>query len=83
MMNRITFTRTPNCATPEQYQAWRQIARRILPGNAGFCEDCTPEYAVEMRLQGRCEHPEIIFDEHGNGCVPTAYRLNKLNQEQA
>lgn len=79
-MNRITFTRTPKCATPLQYAAWKQLARRILPGHAGFCEDCTPEYAAEMRLCGLCEHPEVIFDHNGDGKLPTYYQLRKLEQ---
>jgi hypothetical protein len=28
----------------------------------GFCEDCSPEYQREMKLQERCENPAVRFD---------------------
>lgn len=33
-----------------------------------YCKDCTPSYAYTMRLEGKCEHPEVKFkydDEEG------------------
>jgi hypothetical protein len=74
-MERITFDGVPKCSSTEQFYAWKAIARIVKPGRAGFCEDCTPEYAAVMRATGRCEHPEIVFDSHGDGCVPTSYKL--------
>lgn len=57
---------TPRCATAEEYRAWRLFARgsRPLP-ELGFCEDCTPDHQLEMKLQGRCENPHVVFI----GCV--------------
>lgn len=53
------------CATPEQYAAWLEIARWHGPGRAGFCADCTPGYQARMKIEGRCEHPEVWFDDEG------------------
>jgi len=82
-MNKIKFEGIPTCATAKQYMSWLSIARRVPPWRAGFCEDCSQEYADRMGDEGRCEHPEIVFDHDGDGCIPTPYMLDvvlaKLN----
>lgn len=67
---RIVFDFTPLCSTDAQYRSWLDMARLAPPGNAGFCEDCTDEYQAQMIKKHRCQHPEIIFDALGNGCLP-------------
>jgi hypothetical protein len=54
---------TPRCATSAEYQSWRQMALVAHPSiELGFCEDCSPEYQREMKLQERCENPAVRFD---------------------
>lgn len=77
-MKRIVFEGIPKCSTPEQFRYWVAAARHVPPGRAGFCEDCTQEYATEMRLCELCEHPEIIFDENGDGCLPTEHKIRSI-----
>lgn len=39
-----------------------------------FCEDCTPDFARDMRDVGMCDRPEIVFKNCGadvKGCLPT------------
>lgn len=72
-MYRVVFKRVPKCSTPEQYFAWVEVARIVPPGKAGFCTDCTPEYAALMRSIGLCENTFIEFDKDGDGYVP-AYK---------
>jgi hypothetical protein len=80
-MKRIQFKSTPNCATHAEYAEWVKLARTHPPGSAGFCEDCSQQYATEMRQQERCDHPEILFDKDGEGCIPTPYMIQKLQNE--
>ena len=72
---RTTFEYTvPKCSELEQFLYWKEIARTHPPHpRIGFCEDCTPEFQAEMKKQGRCENPEIVFyrDEgHVSGSFP-------------
>ena len=67
-----------SCVAPEEYNLWLEAAKIAGPGGAGFCTDCTPEYAAKMRDAGKCDHPEIIFAHNGDGCRPTAYKLRQL-----
>lgn len=76
MSKRVVFGGIPRCTTPSQFKKWMEVARIIKPGRAGFCEDCTPEYAAKMRSCGMCEQPQIIFAD-GDGCVPTAHHIKK------
>lgn len=60
--------RTLKCASPKEIAAWREAARvSRLETEAGFCTDCTPEYARKQRACGRCVYPEVKFaiDEDG------------------
>ena len=73
-MRRIKFDGVPSCSSLFDWMMWKEAARRCLPGPAGFCEDCTPDYAASMRACGRCEHPEIVFTEEGQGQSPCLIR---------
>ena len=55
----------PSCISYPQWKLWHSIRPRS--GKAGLCEDCTPEHQNERCLDGRCDHPEILFyvDEDG------------------
>ena len=50
------------CATPAQYNEWKDRARLSRPNlSAWFCTDCTPQYQVEMKAQNKCARPYIKF----------------------
>jgi len=51
------------CATPEQYEKWRKVARLIPPPvTSWFCTDCTPEYQKGMMRQRKCARSYIKFE---------------------
>lgn len=56
----------PRCSSEAEYKEWRVFALQARPAaDLGFCEDCTPEYQTEMKLQEKCENPHVVFI----GCV--------------
>lgn len=61
-------TAIPMCANPETYLLWKEVAHRIIP-HYGFCTDCTPEYQQKMIKDGRCEHPETLFEIDSDGFI--------------
>jgi len=73
MKIRVVFEGTPRCAnSTEEYEEWRRFSRfQFLP--AGFCTDCTPDYKCKMMREGRCDYPEIEFDENDDGYLPEDY----------
>ncbi len=57
---------TPRCFdSDEQYILWldanKQMSRSMTATSTSHCEDCCPSFALKMREQGRCDHPEITF----------------------
>ena len=54
---------TPACFdSQEQWDAWREAARLAPPNRwNGYCEDCTPTYQRQMRLEGRCQYAYTVF----------------------
>lgn len=72
----------PKCfESLSQYEAWQRADMalnstrhlRITQSETPVCADCTPTYAMAMRAQGRCEHPETIFKKTGEefiGVIP-------------
>lgn len=65
------------CHSRTEYEAWRAADSRS-GGSTLFCTDCTESYAASMRLEGRCQHPEVIFsrvDGEYMGHVPDMLRL--------
>lgn len=72
----------PKCfESMSQYEAWQRADMalnstrhlRITQSETPVCADCTPTYAMAMRAQGRCEHPETIFKKTGEefiGVIP-------------
>jgi len=58
----------PMCFTPMQYKAWRALAR-FSHASDGPCTDCTPGFQARMKQAGKCEHPEIEFDEDEDGVI--------------
>ena len=53
----------PKCATAEQYESWKQIARLAVPNKYGFCEDCTLCYQSKMIRARKCENPHVIITD--------------------
>jgi len=56
------------CLTQQQYLSWQQMAKRVRTRNRNdYCEDCLPEYQLEMIKKNQCQHPEVVFrvDEDG------------------
>lgn len=53
----------PSCFdSRKQYQSWCYF-NKVSRCNAKICDDCTPEYKIEMQLQERC-HPEVKVKPH-------------------
>lgn len=53
-----------------QWEAWVAQAADVSlqsrpPAPTGFCADCLPEYKERMLECGRCERPEIKFQQVG------------------
>jgi hypothetical protein len=73
MKIRVVFEGTPRCASSTaEYEEWRHFARfELLPSD--FCTDCTLDYKCKMMQEGRCDYPEIQFDENNNGYLPEDY----------
>ena len=45
----------PRCFNSrKEYDSWRESAR-MCGESCSICHDCTPAYAHEMQLQGRCD----------------------------
>lgn len=61
-------TQIPACMTREQYKAWKQMCGAWSPV-AGPCTDCTPGFQARMKVAGKCDHPEIVFEEDEEGFV--------------
>ena len=51
-MNEMTHPRCFN--SRKEYDSWRESAR-MCGESCSICDDCTPAYAHEMQLQGRCD----------------------------
>ena len=51
-MNEMTHPRCFN--SRKEYDSWRESAR-MCGEYCTICHDCTPAYAHEMQLQGRCD----------------------------
>ena|SRR5438445_2531138 len=45
----------------EQWLAWQKLDEITKNGPSLYCADCTPRYAQQMRIEGRCAHPNIKF----------------------
>lgn len=61
---------TPNCFdSDQQYAFWIQ-SDTYTNGKVklvhDLCQDCTPCFAMRMRNEGRCDHPQVIFERHGD-----------------
>jgi hypothetical protein len=56
----------PRCFSRRQYELWKSVARGwrdvVSP-----CTDCTPGFQAAMKVAGKCEHPEMVFDEDEDG----------------
>lgn len=51
----------PKCfESLNDYRAWRKASRIAYP-RFGPCTDCTPGFQSRMKVEGRCEHPQIKF----------------------
>jgi hypothetical protein len=67
----VSFAGTPRCTTPEEFKNWRAAALAAKPlKHLGFCEDCSEEYQLEMKLQERCENPAVWFRQGEAGIGP-------------
>lgn len=67
MWNEINKPDAPACFTRRQWQSYQEAALMEPPLQAGYCQDCTASYQLEMLRAGRCKHPEVWFDKNGEG----------------
>lgn len=37
--------------------------RLSMPAEPNYCNDCTPEFKAQMRLQNACLFPNVVFEE--------------------
>lgn len=44
----------PACMTRAELDSWREVAGYVNNGTADPCTDCLPDWAAEMRAEGRC-----------------------------
>ena len=61
----------PRCCTLAEFREWQE--HNILDRASIYCEDCTPEFAAEMRGKDMCDRPDITFQSFGagvKGCLP-------------
>lgn len=67
--------RHPSCAEANQFRLWIAAMKKCSerPWQAGFCEDCTPEFAEKHRALGTCERPFIKFRVDKDGFVEGYY----------
>ena len=63
------FQGIPKCSSARQYKEWLKYARNSSGKFAGFCTDCQPEYAEAMRLENKCEYPDVQFKKIDGGWV--------------
>lgn len=56
----------PRCVEFMAYREWL-VLRRMAREDVHFCNDCTPEYALQMRACSRCDHPEVRFHRVDSG----------------
>lgn len=70
MRRKVTFaSKVPQCfSSLEQYKAWKECARMSYAPNH-VCTDCTPEYQERMKDEGRCENPQVQFEEDEDGFI--------------
>ncbi len=57
----------PPCFTREQWRRYQQVALMEPPLDASYCQDCTAPHQMQMLRCGRCRHPEVWFNEEGEG----------------
>jgi len=68
MWREVNQEQRPACFPSQaDWDEYRKFARMEPPLQASYCQDCTARYQQEMLRQGRCAHPEVWFDEHGEG----------------
>lgn len=60
----------PLCfSSPRVFELWLRADMSLPLANRceNFCTDCLPSYKVQMKREGRCEHPETVFDIEREG----------------
>ena len=55
-----------SCFTPEQYRLWRS---RLPRNPSAACSECTPGYQARMKQAGRCDNPDVFFEEDEEGAT--------------
>ena len=80
---RVSFSsRVPFCfESADQYKKWKEKAR-IAYAEAHVCTDCTPEYQARMKAEGRCENPQVQFQQDDDGFVSGVVYLSLFKGEK-
>lgn len=83
MKPKVTFSeKIPKCFdTRAEYRAWKQCARMAYPA-LWVCTDCTPDYQERMKAQGRCENPQVQFQQDESGSIEGVVYLSLFKGEE-
>jgi|GEM_PF-6894556 len=59
---RFHVRRPPRCTDHEEFNKWVHAAKQYPPSyKVWFCTDCTNSFQLQMKKEGRCDHPYIKF----------------------
>lgn len=63
----------PLCfASADLFELWLRSDMALSESNrcrCGPCTDCLPSYKLKMQKEGRCAHPETVFDLEREGGI--------------
>lgn len=62
----------PLCfASPRLFELWLKADTALPEAQRcqNVCRDCLPSYKVRMKREGRCQHPETVFDLESEGGI--------------
>jgi hypothetical protein len=75
--------KVPKCFdSAAQFKAWKECARQAYAQN-WVCTDCTPEYQARMKAEGRCENPQVQFQQDTDGFEIGVVHLSLFEGVQA
>lgn len=71
----------PKCfESAKQYREWKSYAR-VAQGSEWVCTDCTPQFQARMKSEGRCENPQVQFQQSHDGATVGVVYLSLFQGE--
>lgn len=59
---KVHVKRKPNCTDQEKFDLWVHAANQYPPSHkVWFCTDCNNTFQLQMKREGKCDHPYIKF----------------------